>query len=368
MSHFVGIAFIPRDSNYTVNEDYSKEEQNLENMFSMGSAVYSSYLDDLLAPYNEQNEEYCEVNPELNDEATEVYQAYINKDYETVDKVMNARIEKAKGWYEKSSRYDDELKKSVALSVVEVDEKLEPYLMLSRLFNQDMTTENFDMNNNEHKELFTECFMSTDEWSVNENNQIFDHYYYNEQGYYDWYEVGGRWDNYFSQDNYNNVLEDISLLKGTRMVKRLHTLDWYLTLGIKDEDIENRNLDNKIVKTFAKDDNGEFITTTEVDDEGNEKEVRLIDEYYTTEELLDEEVEIKKYGFLSMVTEQYGWEQESTMGWFGMSEKDGMSDEDRERTERTWTDLVDDRVDELLKDVDENGVCKWVAVAVDYHI
>jgi len=56
------------------------------------------------------------------------------------------------------------------------------------------------------------------------------------------------------------------------------------------------------------------------------------------------------------------------MGWFGMSEKDGMSDDDRENTERTWENLVNDRVDELLADVDENGVCKWVAVAVDYHI
>ena len=31
MSHFVGVAFIPRDDDYEVNEDYSKKEQNLEN-------------------------------------------------------------------------------------------------------------------------------------------------------------------------------------------------------------------------------------------------------------------------------------------------------------------------------------------------
>ena len=36
MSHFVGVAFIPRDDDYEVNENYSKAEQTLENMFSMG--------------------------------------------------------------------------------------------------------------------------------------------------------------------------------------------------------------------------------------------------------------------------------------------------------------------------------------------
>ena len=61
-----------------------------------------------------------------------------------------------------------------------------------------------------------------------------------------------------------------------------------------------------------------------------------------------------------MITEKYGWEQESRMGWFGISEK--------EYTENTWEKLIDERIDELLQDVDDNGVCKWVAVAVDFHI
>ena len=69
-----------------------------------------------------------------------------------------------------------------------------------------------------------------------------------------------------------------------------------------------------------------------------------------------------------MITEKYGWEQESRMGWFGISEKDNMEADDKEYTENSWDKLIDERIDELLKDVDDNGVCKWVAVAVDFHI
>ena len=51
------------------------------------------------------------------------------------------------------------------------------------------------------------------------------------------------------------------------------------------------------------------------------REPNIVDEYWTTEELLDEEVEVRKYNFLSLITEKYGWEQESRMGWFGISLK-----------------------------------------------
>ena len=75
---------------------------------------------------------------------------------------------------------------------------------------------------------------------------MFDHYFYNDEGYYDLYEVGGRWDNFFRQDNFNNVLEDISLLKGTSMVERIHTLDFFETLCLKQEEIDNKeNLENR---------------------------------------------------------------------------------------------------------------------------
>ena len=79
MSHFVGVAFIPRDDDYEVNEDYSKAEQNLDNMFSMGEALQSEYLTELLAPYNEQDDRYCEVSPDLNDRATTLLQAYYSR-------------------------------------------------------------------------------------------------------------------------------------------------------------------------------------------------------------------------------------------------------------------------------------------------
>ena len=368
MSHFIGVAFIPKDDDYEVNENYSKKEQNLENMFSMGSALDSYYLTDLLTPYNEQDDDYCQVQPELNEIATELYQAYMNKDKEVVESVCNKLIDREKGWLEKSSKWNSETKSSESLSIAEIDTKLEPVMMLTRLFNLDMTSEQFDMKNDEHKELFESILISASSFSINEQNQIFDDYLYNPNGFYDWYEVGGRWDNFFSQDNANNVLEDISLMKGTRMVKRLYNLDWYSTLELKEEDIENRNLDNKVVRTWAKDDLGQYLEETITDENGNEKTKRIVDEYWTTEELLDEEVEVRKYNFLSMITEQYGWEQESQMGWFGMSEKDGMSDDDKEYTETSWDNTIDKRIDELLADVDDNGVCKWVAVAVDFHI
>jgi len=152
------------------------------------------------------------------------------------------------------------------------------------------------------------------------------------------------------------------------MVKRLHTLDWFETINLKDEDIKNRNLDNKLVKSWKVDEFGKRIEETYKDDEGNERTKFVADEYWTTEELLDEEVEIRKYNFLSLITEKYGWEQESRMGWFGISEKDNMEADDKEYTENSWDKLIDERIDELLKDVDDNGVCKWVAVAVDFHI
>jgi hypothetical protein len=368
MSHFVGVAFIPRDDDYEVNEEYSKKEQNLENMFSMGEALQSDYLTHLLAPYNEQDDEYCEVQPELNETATKLLQAYMNKDKEAVENICNELIERDRGWAERTSKWNDETKSSQKLTLAEIDTQIEPTMMLVRLFNLDMTSEQFDMDNDDHRELFENILINASDFSVNEEYQVFDNYLYNSEGYWDWYEVGGRWDNFFSEDNANNVLEDISLIKGTRMVKRIYTLEWYEAIHLKEEDIENRNLDDKFVKTYAKDDLGKYLEETITDENGNEKTKYIVDEYWTTEELLDEEVEIKKYGFSSMITEQYGWEQESRMGWFGMSEKDNMSDDDKEFTESSWDKLVDERVDEMLKDVDENGICKWVAVAVDFHI
>jgi len=368
MSHFVGVAFIPRDDDYEVNEDYSKKDQTLENMFSMGEALRSQYLTELLAPYNEQDEDYCEVSPDINQLATDYLQAYTEKNWLELSRISAEHLEAERGWRERTTKWDSETKESKSLTLAEIDQELEPLLMLHRLFNPSMTQEMFDINNKTHKELFVQVLVDTDEYSINEDNQVFNHYYYNDEGYWDWYEVGGRWDNFFEQDNANNVLEDISLLKGTRMVKRLHTLDWYETINLKDEDIKERNLDNRFVKTYAKDDLGKYLEETYTDENGNEKTKYIVDEYWTTEELLDEEVEIRKYNFLSMITEQYGWEQESRMGWFGISEKDNMQDDDKEFTENSWDKLIDKRIDELLADVDDNGVCKWVAVAVDFHI
>ena len=314
MSHFVGVAFIPR-GDYTVNENYSKEEQNLENMFSMGSALDSPTLEELLAPYNEQDDTYCEINPEINEVATDLLQAYMNKDKEVVDRICNELIDRERGWAERTSKWNDETKSSEKLSLAEIDTKLEPIMMLSRLFNLDMTAEQFDLENDDHRQLFENLLINASTYEINEQYQVFDNYLYNEEGYYDWYEIGGRWDNFFRHDNARNVLEDISLMKGTRMVKRIHTLDWYETVGLKDEDIENRNLDNKIVKSWKVDEFGKRIEETYKDDEGIEKTKFVADEYWTTEELLDEEVEIRKYNFMSMITEQYGWEQESRMGF-----------------------------------------------------
>ena len=110
MSHFVGVAFIPRDDDYEVNEEYSKKEQNLENMFSMGEALQSDYLTHLLAPYNEQDDEYCEVQPELNETATKLLQAYMNKDKEAVENICNELIERDRGWAERTSKWNDETK------------------------------------------------------------------------------------------------------------------------------------------------------------------------------------------------------------------------------------------------------------------
>ena len=368
MSHFVGIAFIPRDDDYTVNENYSKKEQTLENMFSMGSALDSAYLENLLAPYNEADDDYCTIEPELNELATDIYNAYLNKDKDTVDSLVNGQIDRMKEWKQKTKIWDTETNQSRTYTLAEVDKELEPIMMLSRLLNLDMTTEQFDMNIQEHKDLFEKVFINTSEWSINSDNQIFDHYFYNDEGYWDWYEVGGRWDNFFDQDDCVNVLEDISLLKGTRMVKRIHTLDWYLTIDIKEEEIKERKLDNRIAKSFKLDEFGKRIEETYINDSGQERTRYVVDEYWTTEELLDEEVEVSKYNFGVIITEENGWEQESRMGWFGISEKDTMEQDDKEFTEKSWEEIVNLRVDELLEDVDDNGVCKWVAVAVDFHI
>ena len=368
MSHFVGVAFIPRDDDYEVNENYSKEEQTLENMFSMGEALYSSYLTELLAPYNEQDENYCEVSPELNDLATDYLQSYYNKDYVKLSAISGEHLESQRKWKEKMTVWDSETKESKSLSLAEIDQELEPLLMLHRLMNPSMTEEMFDINNKEHKELFVQLLVNTTEYEINKEYQVFDHYYYNDEGYYDWYEVGGRWDNFFRQDNFNNVLEDISLLKGTSMVDRIHTLDWFETMSLTQEEIDNKeNLDNRFVKSWKQDEFGKRIEETVINKEGNEQTKYVVDEYWTVDELF-EKVEIPKYNFLSMITEKYGWEQESRMGWFGISEKDNMEQDDKEYTETTWEKLINERIDEMLQDVDDNGVCKWVAVAVDFHI
>ena len=189
--------------------------------------------------------------PELNDLATDYLQSYYNKDYVKLSAISGEHLETERKWRERTTKWDSETNESKSLSLAEIDQELEPLLMLHRLFNPSMTEEMFDINNKTHKELFVQVCVDTDEYSINEDYQVFNHYYYNDEGYWDWYEVGGRWDNFFSQDNANNVLEDISLMKGTRI--RDYTLDWYETIRIGDVDMLRIEFDNKLVKSWKVD-------------------------------------------------------------------------------------------------------------------
>ena len=73
--------------------------------------------------------------------------------------------------------------------------------------------------------FFEEQLISTTEYEINDDFQVFDHYLYNSEGYWDWYEVGGRWDNYFENDNEFLCVYSYCVLHYQLLQHRIHDVE-----------------------------------------------------------------------------------------------------------------------------------------------
>ena len=359
MTHFVGIGIIP-SGDIEINPDYDHSKMTIENMFEMGEAGYSLSLEEMLAPYNEQDDNYCEKELQHNESNSAVLTSYlryhISKDEKYLDevngffdRVNSKRIEHYKG----ITTWDMETKESKPITETEVLEKtkeLEEVMVL-------MQNREFSFSNTDHKEMFIDRYgdssLALIETTLDEDIEkcsadYYDQFLYNPQAKWDWWVIGGRWDKMIEG---SNILADLNELLEKKIVPFKETLPFFQAHALESE--------GKLPKTWKKDDEGKYLE----DSEGR----HIPDEYYTDEEL-NEPTEIPKYGFCNIISEKFGWVEETQFGWFGMSAKDSESPERQREIENEWEQEKRKIVEHYARQKDENGLPLYVGVVVDFHI
>ena len=355
MTHFVGLGIIPNDEAIEINPDYSKKEQNLENMFTMGEAGYFPRLDNMLAPYSEQSDEYCETELEENGRLSSLLTNYVsyyqNNEEQDRQNIIDYFAEEKSSIERRMSeatKWNSETKEDENYTTLDIAERTEPIDMLLK----QMLDKDFSISSESDMEQLCVEFGNSSLWAVeNKDNKVvyYDQYLYNPNAKWDWYEVGGRWDKMINGDS--NILYDLSELLETKMIPFIQTLSFFQTLGY--------DKGEKVVKDHKRDENGKFLE----DEEGK----YIVSEYYTEEEL-QEKVEVPKFNFHSIISEQFGWVEEAQMGWFGMSSKDTEDDKEKKLIEEEWNNNIKEIIEYYSQQKDEKGNNLYIGVVVDFHI
>ncbi len=97
MSHFVGLVIVPKND-VSLNPDFPKsgDEKDMGSMPQYVSAFKSPLAEEILAPYCEQDEEYCIEYGEKNDQINQLLDLYLN------DKDINDYFNEIRLRYENS--------------------------------------------------------------------------------------------------------------------------------------------------------------------------------------------------------------------------------------------------------------------------
>ena len=367
MTHYVGLAIVPADS-YDINPDYDYSARGLDNMFEMGEAVTfkTDVLDDMLAPYWEQTEDnqylkdYFDQNTFLSHLGENLI---FHKKQVTLDMLDREILEMTKRIVEKKKKNREDIANDTGLFIEDENSGTEymykiigtfEELMEKVKFNQaDMNSEPFLMwlhdkfgggyryeaNKNEYQKTFT--------WK--------DVYHHNPNARWDWYEVGGRWDKMLEG---SNILVDLNEIFEKKEVEFWTTLPFYATSDINYK-YKGVPQDNIVVKSWKENDWGQKL-----EDENGKW---IPNEYYTAEEL-SEKVEVNKYGFNHIISEEHGWVAYEEMGSFAVGSNDHLTGERLQREKDRYDRQLKEVVDFYSAQKFENGLPKYVGVVVDFHI
>ena len=346
MSHFTVLAILPKEGleKYeNSNEHTGKDEwQNAYN-----HQWFHPELEEALAPYNEQPEEdskYLEKSVELNEEATAIFNAYVNKNWDSLAEAVNVVKERREGWERKANIHDKNAEGGFRkYTESEIANILKPFDEFYEL----MATEKFDINIESHSERFRDLFCYTEKIDI-DNNKIYDIFYSNPIAKWDWWVVGGRW----RDMGENGLFEDLSVFQQTKEIPY-----WKEELGHKLYDIEKELGIDRDYEGYD-----ELIT----DYIKNNKIVRFYDretqepkEYYKPEDLLTM-VTRQVESTWAMLFPEEGWIEAGEMGWFGMSSLDMLDLKETEQAKKDEFALTNNLI-EKYKDT-------HIGIVVDCHI
>ena len=349
MSHFTVLVVLPKEGlERYENANENTGEDEYRNAYN--HQWYHPQLESALAPYNEQPEDdsdYLERDIQLNETATGVWRAFVDREWTLLANLHNERREVIENWERNSTVWDIEGGRKRTED--EIATRLKPIDSLYEL----MASEKFDFFNDEHKELFIQIYGDSSEMMLDkENREVFDVWYSNPYAKWDWWVVGGRWRNMGD----NGLFEDISVFSKEKEIPywkeelgfKLHEIE--RELGIQDKDLSQEEYDEYITDYIA---SGNPIVRF------YDRDTKEPKEYYDKKDLLTM-VKRKEESTWAMLFPEEGWIEAGEMGWFGISSLDSLDIQETEEAKNDQFALTDNLI-EKYKDT-------HIGLVVDCHI
>ena len=354
MSHFTVLVVLPKEGIQKYeNETIHEGEDEWRNAYN--HQWFHPQLEEALFPYYEQHEadsEYMERDIQLNETATEVWRAFVDRDWDTLADLNSERRQLIEKWERNASVSDLKAEGGFRkYTESEIATKLEPIDNLYEL----MATEKFDIFNEEHQELFKSIYCDSSEIVIDkEDKEVCDVWYSNPYAKWDWWVVGGRWRSMGD----NGFFEDLSVFSETKQIPywkeelgsiKLNEIE--KELGIDRDELSLTEYD-KVITEYIEDENNKIVRFYD-------HETREPKEYYKAEDLLTI-VERKKESTWAMLFPEEGWIEAGEMGWFGMSSLDSLDLQETEQAKSDQFALTDNLI-EKYKDT-------HIGLVVDCHI
>jgi len=347
MSHFTVLVVLPKEGLQKYeNETIHEGDDEWRNAYN--HQWFHPDLETAMLPYYEQHEadsEYMEKDVDICESATDIYSAYLNRNWDTLADLNSERRQLIEKWERNATVVDNKLEGGFRKRTEsEIAIKLEPIDNLYEL----MASEKFDINNEEHQKLFKEIWCDSSEIEI-DNDTIYNVWYSNPQAKWDWWVVGGRWRSMGD----NGFFADLSVFSETKQIPywkeelaqfKLHDIEQELGIDrdyeAYDELITDYIKNNKIVRFYDRD-------------------TREPKEYYKSEDLLTM-VDRKVETAWAMLFPEEGWIEAGEMGWFGMSSLDSLDLQETEQAKSDQFALTDNLI-EKYKDT-------HIGLVVDCHI
>jgi len=345
MSHFAVLCIVPKNEiveNPLANRHEGKDDW--QNAYS--NQFESITLEEMLAPYNEQDEEYMTVEISEDEFLNDVWKALKEKDYVRLRDLLNEPIQRMFNWKANASVMNSETGEFQKMTEEEISEEMKEHTDLANK----LISGTFDMDSEDERQKLIDLFGVGYE-TIFEDDCFKEVSKYNPNAKWDWWVVGGRWRNVGDNGIIYNLKECIEM----KEVPMYNTLSWFqLPHCDSKEELEAKLKEPKaITKDFKKDKDGKYIT--------GEDGKYIPDTYYTEEELFAK-VQVRKQDFFSYLFPEEGWVEKGEMGWFGSSSLDGLPADEKEEKIKEFHDFNDML---LKKYIDDD---RYIGVVVDCHI